>query len=55
MSRATPLKFLRRMSALGPVVVWDDLAVDEQDSREAQGTVEVSIDDTVHHRRATPG
>ena len=43
------------MSALGPVVVWDHLAIDEQDSRETQGTIVVSIDVTVYHSGADPG
>ncbi len=43
------------MSVIGPVVVWDHLAVDEQDAREAQGTIVVLISFTIDDCRADPG
>ncbi len=43
------------MSVLRPVVVWDHLAIDEQDSRETQGTIVVSITATLDDVGARPG
>jgi len=43
------------MSVLGPVVVRDHLAIDEQDSREAQGTIVVFITATLDDVGARPG
>jgi hypothetical protein len=43
------------MSVLGPVVVCNHLAIDEQDSCETQGTIKVFIDVTVYHSGADPG
>ena len=43
------------MSVLGPVVVWDHLAVDEQDAGEAQGTIVVFITTTLDDVGARPG
>ena len=50
-----PFEFLRRGHALGPVVVWDHLSVDEQDTGEAQGTIVVSITAFIDDCRADPG
>ena len=44
-----------RSIGFGPVVVWDHLAVDEQDACEAQGTIVVSIPVSIDDCRARPG